>query len=161
MIRFQGLRPRFLPKWLGLGSENAAQRIAAEWEQEGGPREGIFIPRRDTNSRFNKILGGRVFPGNFPSLSEAAGFFSLGATGYSATNSEGYYHGMELRRLTWTVAPMAIEKAQSCFFDDRERFPSGTAMPDCALLMRDISHEWHSRPGLRPSPSGESLTTVA
>ncbi len=65
MIRFSGLRPRLVPRWLGLGSENAAHRIAVEWEQDGEKREGVFIPRRDTNSRFNRALGGRVFPGIF------------------------------------------------------------------------------------------------
>ncbi len=65
MIRFARLRPRRVPGWLGLGSENAAHRIAVEWEQDGHTREGVFIPRRDTNSTFNRALGGRVFPGIF------------------------------------------------------------------------------------------------
>jgi len=30
---------------------------------EGGAREGVFIPRRDTGSLFNRLLGGRLFPG--------------------------------------------------------------------------------------------------
>lgn len=67
MIRFAELRPRHVPAWLGLGSENAAHRIAVEWTQDGEPREGVFIPRRDTNSTFNRVLGGRVFPGIFSS----------------------------------------------------------------------------------------------
>src|SRR5262249_16386420 len=143
MIRFRGLRPRFLPAWMGMGSENAAHRVAVEWDEDGEQREGVFIPRRDTNSWFNKALGGRVFPGIcsrgrfeveeaggrvavrivrtdggeevafagrpaarlpesslFPSLDEAAGFFSLGATGYSATGRPGHYHGMDLKCLT-------------------------------------------------------------
>jgi hypothetical protein len=202
MIRFRGLRPRFVPAWLGLGSENAAHRIAVQWEQDGELREGVFIPRRDTNSWFNKTLGGRVFPGIFqrsrfegretdsaialrivradggteisfsghvaerlpaasifPSLEAAAGFFSLGATGYSATNTEGHYHGMELRSLHWTVSPLAVEESHSCFFDDPQRFPSDSAKLDCALLMRGIEHEWHSRPDLYLSSTRSSLTT--
>src|SRR6266545_2963995 len=202
MIRFSGLRPRFAPRWLGLGSENAAHRIAVEWEQDGESREGVFIPRRDTGSRFNQMFGGRAFPGIFqrsvfeaqessssvsvrivrsdggdevafagklaetlpptsifPSLAEAVGFFSLGATGYSATHDDGHYHGMELRCLDWTVVPLAVEQARSCFFDDHERFPTGTAQLDCALLMRGIAHEWHSRPDLYLSASGDCLTT--
>lgn len=201
MIRFKELRPRFAPAWLGLGSENAAHRIAVEWEQDGVLREGVFIPRRDTNSWFNKTLGGRVFPGIFhrsrfesqdsdsavslrivradggteiafaghltdklpatslfPSLDAAAGFFSLGATGYSATHKEGHYHGMELHSLNWKVSALNIDEAQSCFFDDRSRFPPGTVELDCALLMRGIDHEWHSRPDLYLSPTASSLT---
>src|ERR1041384_3881562 len=65
MIRFKELRPRLVPSGLGLGSENAANRIAVQWQQDGEQREGVFIPRRDTNSWFNKTLGGRFFPGIF------------------------------------------------------------------------------------------------
>ncbi len=50
MIRFRRLRPRLTPACLGLTSENAAHRIAVEWDQDGEQREGVFIPRRDTNS---------------------------------------------------------------------------------------------------------------
>jgi hypothetical protein len=34
-----------------------------EWEEEGEYREGVYIPRRDTSSRFITLIGGRVFPG--------------------------------------------------------------------------------------------------
>lgn len=63
LIRLNQLRPRFLPRGLGVSSENAAHRIAVEWEQGGELREGVFVPRRDTSSWFNAIAGGRVFPG--------------------------------------------------------------------------------------------------
>jgi len=43
---------------------------------------------------------------------------------------------MELHSSNWTVSPLAIDEAQSCFFDDQLRFPSGTADLDYALLMR-------------------------
>jgi hypothetical protein len=191
-----------VPSWLGLASENAAHRIAVEWEQDGERREGVFIPRRDTSSSFNATFGGRVFPGIFqrstfdssesssavsvrivhadgsteisfaghvadaipsssifPTLDEAAGFFSLGATGYSATHAQGRYHGMELECLDWTIAPLAIDEAVSAFFGDGERFPEGSAVIDCALIMRGIPHRWHSRPDLFLSAKTNALTT--
>ena len=95
----------------------------------------------------------------FPTLEAAAGFFSLGATGYSATYVEGHYHGMELHSLNWSVLPLAVDEAKSCFFDDKRRFPSGAVELDCALLMRGIEHEWRSRPDLYLSPSATCLTT--
>lgn len=202
MIRFSGIRPKLLPRWAGLRSENAAHRVAVEWEEDDERREGVFIPRRDTNSWINRTLGGRVFPGIFsrsrfyvdeaenrvsvrivrddggeevafagsptdklppssvfPSLDEAAGFFSLGATGYSATRREGHFHGMELKCLKWTIEPLAVEYARSCFFGNKERFPPGSVELDCALLMRDIDHEWHSRPDLYFSRDKQRLTT--
>lgn len=65
MIRFAGLRPRFAPPFLGVDSENAAHRIAVEWESDGEKHEGVFIPKRSTASRFNYLTGGRIFPGIF------------------------------------------------------------------------------------------------
>jgi hypothetical protein len=201
MIRFRGLRPRLVPSWLGINSENAAHRIAVEWDEDGVQREGVFIPRRDTSSAFNKTFGGRVFPGIFeksqflsedngglfrlkivrpngskqidftghiskelpktsvfPSTDEAANFFALGATGYSATYASNHFHGMELRCLDWNIAPLSIERAQSAFYDNRSLFPEGTIALDSALVMRNISHEWHSRPDLYASKEGRGLT---
>jgi hypothetical protein len=191
MIRFGGLRPRMVPEWLGLGSENAAHRIAVEWDQDDGRKEGVFIPQRDTGSWFNKTLGGRVFPGifqksffsvaesrdsisvkiqhadgteeasfagcvvdrlpgtsRFQSTEEAASFFSLGATGYSVTRETHHYHGMELRSLSWKVEPMQVTSAHSSFFSNTAHFPIGSVELDCALVMRNVEHEWRGRPDL-------------
>jgi hypothetical protein len=63
LIRLKGIRPKFLPSFLGISSENAAHRIAVQWDQDGKTKEGVFIPRRDTSSRFNTLVGGRLFPG--------------------------------------------------------------------------------------------------
>jgi len=47
-----------------VSSENAAHRIAVEWEDPAGAqREGVFIPRRDTGAWLNRLAGGRLFPG--------------------------------------------------------------------------------------------------
>lgn len=63
LIRLGGIRPAFLPAFGGLTSENAAHRIAVEWDEDGATREGVFIPRRDTNASLNRLVGGKVFPG--------------------------------------------------------------------------------------------------
>ena len=63
LIRLASVRPRGLPAGLGLRSENAAHRIAVEWDADGRSHEGVYIPRRDSDSRFNTFVGGRVFPG--------------------------------------------------------------------------------------------------
>src|SRR5690349_15327362 len=63
LIRLGQVRPRGLPRWLGIGSENAAHRVAVEWEEGGELRRGVYVLRRDTNSRLNAIAGGRIFPG--------------------------------------------------------------------------------------------------
>jgi uncharacterized protein YqjF (DUF2071 family) len=63
LIRLEQIRPKMLPEIVGISSENAAHRIAVFWDENGVAQEGVFIPRRDTNSQINHLLGGRVFPG--------------------------------------------------------------------------------------------------
>jgi hypothetical protein len=63
LIRLKGIRPAKLPVPFGLDSENAAHRIAVEWDEGGRTRTGVYVHRRDTDSRLNALAGGRVFPG--------------------------------------------------------------------------------------------------
>ncbi len=191
LIRLKQIRPAFVPFAAGIGSENAAHRFAVEWDRDGRRHEGVFIPRRDSNSRLNALVGGRLFPGEhhharfdvkemgeqlsvsfrsddgqaragvaghvanelpsnsvFGSLEQASRFFEGGALGYSATRDPSRYDGLELRCRSWAVQPLAVESVQSSYFDDRTKFPQGAATFDCALLMRGIAHEWHTRENL-------------
>src|SRR5690349_20999009 len=59
LIRLGQLRPQGFPRWLGIGSENAAHRVAVEWDEGGQVRRGVYVLRRDTNSRLNTLAGGR------------------------------------------------------------------------------------------------------
>lgn len=63
LIRLEQIRPSGMPALFGISSENAAHRIAVEWADSAGKREGVFVPRRDTGSVLNRIAGGRIFPG--------------------------------------------------------------------------------------------------
>jgi hypothetical protein len=63
LIRLRNVRPTFLPPWLGISSENAAHRTAVEWDDGVATRDGVYVRRRDTDSRLNSIAGGRLFPG--------------------------------------------------------------------------------------------------
>jgi|HubBroStandDraft_5_1064220.scaffolds.fasta_scaffold120260_1 hypothetical protein len=64
LIRLGGIRPRGVPRVLGLRTENLAHRFAVEWDDEQGAHQGVFIPRRDTSSRITELAGGRLFPGD-------------------------------------------------------------------------------------------------
>jgi hypothetical protein len=188
LIRLKNIRPRFLPSFLGISSENAAHRIAVEWDHNGEIKEGVFIPRRDASSRLNTLVGGRLFPGVhnhaafqvrehddryrieldsddsqthllveghlahelpgtsvFGSIKVASEFFERGSLGYSVTTKPGQYDGLELHSFNWQVQPLAVEKVESSFFEDRVLFSPGSVEFDCALLMRGIEHEWHGR----------------
>jgi hypothetical protein len=187
LIRLENIRPRRLPALAGLSSENAAHRVAVEWDDAAGPHEGVYIVRRDTGSLINHLAGGRLFPGEhqratfsvnddgdrialhmrsvddrvkvdvigrsadrlpedsvFGSVSAASAFFESGRLGYSATASGTRLDGLVLRTESWTVSPLAIECAHSSYFADETLFPPGSVRFDCALIMRDVAHEWES-----------------
>jgi hypothetical protein len=63
LIRLSGTRPVGFPRRLGLSSENAAHRIAVEWDSPQGKRFGVFIAQRHSGARLTVALGGRMFPG--------------------------------------------------------------------------------------------------
>ena len=63
LIRLEQIRPSLMPVPLGLSSENAAHRVAVVWDEDGRTREGVWIPRRDSNSVLARLAGGRLFPG--------------------------------------------------------------------------------------------------
>ena len=41
LIRLGATRPVGFPRWIGLRSENAAHRIAVEWDEPAGTRTGV------------------------------------------------------------------------------------------------------------------------
>ena len=186
LIRLEEIRPKGFPRLAGLSSENAAHRIAVEWDDANGRREGVYIPRRDTGSLVNHLAGGRLFPGEhrratfqvsdtperiafdmtsadgvvhvelagrpadalpptsiFPDLDAASAFFEPGSVGFSATASGRRLDQVVLTTHGWTVSPLDLEHVHSSYFADPERFPPASTTFDCALVMRNIAHEWH------------------
>jgi hypothetical protein len=185
LIRLARVRPAWVPVSRGLRSENAAHRIAVEWDGPDGPESGVYIPRRDSSSVLNVLAGGRLFPGEhhlaafevretphdlhvaynsrdgmthvsveasvadslqgsavFADLEQASAFFRAGSTGLSAACEGRRLDGMELHTDAWRVEPLDVRSVRSSFFDDRDRFPHGSAVLDCALLMRDVPATW-------------------
>lgn len=188
LIRLEAIRPRLIPAFVGISSENAAHRVAVHWETNfGEKKEGVFIPRRDTSSLMNHFAGGRVFPGEhnratfnvredgdnidfqmqsldgavsvqvsgriggaipassyFSTLETASRFFETGSLGYSVTSEAGRLDGIELRTKGWQVEPLQVKKVHSSYFSDVTQFPPGSVEFDCALVMRNLEHEWYS-----------------
>jgi hypothetical protein len=63
-IRLGALRLAHMPSALGVTTDNVAHRFAVEWDGDEGTQVGVYVPRRDTNSRLTSLAGGRVFPGH-------------------------------------------------------------------------------------------------
>lgn len=58
-VSLSGMTPKGLPNVIGTRSHNAAHRIAVVTDKG----EGVYVPRRDTNSWLNVLSGGLFFPG--------------------------------------------------------------------------------------------------
>ena len=81
----------------------------------------------------------------FESIAEASDFFERGSLGYSVTTKPDRFDGLELRSFNWQVRPFEVTNVKSSYFENRDLFPSGSVIFDCALLMQGIDHEWHGR----------------
>jgi hypothetical protein len=94
------------------------------------------------------VTGGIAKSSVFSTQGDVSSFFQGGAVGFSVTSDPHRLDGIRLATKTWRVEPLAIESWSSSFFSDTARFPVGSVELDCALLMRDIEHEWHEESDL-------------
>lgn len=84
LIRLGQIRPAGMPAVARFMTENAAHRLAVQWDAVDGLATGVFVPRRDTDSRLTALVGGRLFPGwhhraKF-AVAERAGQYRVGMT---------------------------------------------------------------------------------
>ena len=80
----------------------------------------------------------------FGSLAETSKFFEGGSLGYSVTKDPARLDGVKLKTKDWRVEPLNIGKVYSSYFADEEKFPAGSIAFDHALIMRNVTHEWHN-----------------
>jgi hypothetical protein len=145
LIRLRQIKPKGLPGWLGINSENGAHRIAVEWEEEGQLSQGVYIPRRDTSFCLNALAGGRLFPGRQHlaafQVKEAAGSYRV-----SFSSADGTSVCVEAQE-TAHFAPGSIFPslaAASTFFEqgDVGYSPSSRSYEGMRLAAR----QWQVRP---------------
>jgi hypothetical protein len=149
VIRLEQIRPGFAPRFCGVASDNVAHRIAVVWDEPSGKQgDGVFIPRRDTNSWLNHLTGGRVFPG-----AQGLASFAVTDDGSLVTMSIHARDGkmaIEVRAReaeSWPTNSCFESLAESSTF-----FQSGSVgysvTSDCCRFdgMRLESHGWEVRP---------------
>ncbi len=112
LIRLGQIRPSGMPAIAKFTTENAAHRFAVRWDAADGPATGVFVPRRDTDSRLTALVGGRLFPGwhhlaKF-AVAEGAGQFRV-----EMTSCEGAARILVIAHLADRVQPGSV-------FDDVE-----------------------------------------
>jgi hypothetical protein len=101
----------------------------------------------------------------FSSVGDASAFFESGGIGYSVTASGRRLDGVVLKTDSWNVAPFAIERAHLTYFDDCQKFPAGSIQFDCALVIRNVPHQWESAADLelcrKPVADGKNRPSAA
>ena len=150
LIRLEKIRPKGMPGFVGISSENSAHRIAVQWDDDDiGSREGVFVPRRDTDSRMNALAGGRIFPGVHHlsrfTVSDKDGRISLRV---EANDIEKPLVDLELRETTQFPAESIFSSLQ----ESSQFFEGGcvgySSRPDsCTLdgLLLEVT-DWHVSP---------------
>ncbi|WP_050723103.1 DUF2071 domain-containing protein [Microbacterium sp. GCS4] len=63
VLGLESIRPTWAQRRWGLRSENAAHRMAVEWDGSDGPQRGVFIFERHSSAWHPVLFGGRLFPG--------------------------------------------------------------------------------------------------
>jgi hypothetical protein len=148
LIRLKEIRPRGLPAVCGLVSENAAHRIAVEWDEGGSAREGVYIPRRDTSSALQAFAGGRLFPGVHHvatfEVNEHNDEFQLHMQSRDGTTRLGL-----CARRTAQIAATSIFASltqASDFFESGAMGYSATDKPDCCDGLELHTSKWQIEP---------------
>jgi hypothetical protein len=149
LIRLEQIRPRPLPAMMGFSSENAAHRIAVRWNTPGGDeQEGVYIPRRDSGSVVNYLVGGRLFPGEH----HRATFHvrdQAGTIDFSMRSLDGEV-AVELRATTGNKLPQtsrfgSIQEASE-FFEKGALGYSETSKRDRLDGLYLVTKSWHVEP---------------
>lgn len=118
LVRLEHERPHFLPRRLGLSSENAAHRYGAyRTDERGGREDCVYMARRHSGSLMNVAMGGRIFPGD-----HHAAHFRVRDTGGSIDLSmsvpDGYAVELHARRADSMPAGSVFASLSdaSCYF---------------------------------------------
>jgi hypothetical protein len=145
LIRLKNIKPKGLPNFIGIASENGAHRIAVTWEEDGLTKEGVYIPRRDTSLRLNALAGGTLFPGKHHlakfHVQEADGHFHIDFT--SSDQTSIYLDAREANALPADSIFETIENASRFFEQGAVGYsPNGKKLEGLKLH----AYNWQIRP---------------
>jgi hypothetical protein len=135
-IRLSEMRPAGLPAACGVTSENAAHRIGVEFEENGERRSGVYVPRRDTDSRLNRWVGRRTVGWQY-----RAAFDVAEADGRCELTMESHHGDVSMH----VVATETHELPADSVFD---RVEAASEYHRCGAV------------GYCPTPDGEALAGV-
>jgi hypothetical protein len=117
------------------------------WVRDTGERVELRMEAADGGAQIEVagVVATELPPSSlFRTLTEASAFFEPGSLGYSATAGGRRLDGVVLKTDSWQVKPLAVERVHSSYFADPALFPAGSVEFDCALILRNIAHEWQA-----------------
>jgi hypothetical protein len=146
LIRLRNVRPQGFAAAFGRASENGAHRIAVEWEANGTLQSGVYIPRRDTSSRLNYLVGNRLLGQHYHStfeVKEQAGAYAVAFRGPDGTRVAVEAH----ETLSWPVGSIFSSLVQASDFYRQGAVgysprPSGAGCDGVELR----TSQWHVSP---------------
>jgi hypothetical protein len=148
LIRLKEMRPQGFPTVCGLTSENAAHRIAVEWDDGDVVREGVYIPRRDTSSGLQAFAGGWMFPGVHHvaafEVNERNDEFQLQMHSRDGTTSVGLHARRAAQMSTASIFASLTEASE--FFARGAMGYSATGKPDCCDGVELRTSKWQVEP---------------
>ncbi|NUP51820.1 MAG: hypothetical protein HOW97_31550 [Catenulispora sp.] len=120
---------------------------------EGGGRYSLAAQSRDgamsvafTGEQADAMPAGSVFTGP----DSASAFFRCSSTAYSPAPDGAGHTALRMVTPPWRGIPVRADHVQSSFFEDRSRFPRGTAVFDSAIAMHDVPARWKPVRALEP-----------
>lgn len=130
---------------------------------EGGGRYSLAAQSRDgamsvafTGEQADAMPSESVFTGP----DSASAFFHCSSTAYSPAADGAGHTALRMVTPPWRGIPVRAGHVQSSFFEDRSRFPRGTAVFDSAIAMHDVPARWEPvrvlGPGSGPSSGSGS-----
>ncbi len=121
LIRFEKMRPTWLPSIVGTSSENGTHRFCVEWKKNGKLYNGVYVKKRFTNSRLHEFGGEKIFPGRLVfsdfKASEEKGHYSIS---FKSKNGEyAYVEAYETHQFPINSLFKTIEEASEDFRKDQ------------------------------------------
>lgn len=111
-------------------------------DQPAGLAMRVKTPRADADVSFEAAISAFKRSVLFDTFEEVSTFFQKGGCGFSCARG-GELEGMQLKTQRWQMSPLDVRNVTASFFEDTARFPRGSVVFDCGVVMRDIPHEWH------------------
>jgi hypothetical protein len=118
LLRLKNIGIKHSPSFLRITSENAAHRFLVKYMDSGKEVHGVYIPRRDTDSKLNVLLAGKMFswphyPAKFE-IQESDDNYAV------KVESDDHNTSLQVQTTLTTLFPIdsmfdSLEHASSCF----------------------------------------------